>query len=47
MKFYVISHDEVLAKFNTLKQALNYARFLGCECFVLNGLTGKTFYFDN
>lgn len=47
MCFYVISHDEVLAQFDTLMKAMNYARFVPDECFVLNGLTGKTWYFIN
>lgn len=33
MCFYVISHDEVLAQFDTLMKAMNYARFVPDECF--------------
>lgn len=47
MKFYVICHDEVIGMFDTLMKAMNYARFVPDECFVLNGLTGKTWYFVN
>ena len=44
INFFVIKNDEVVAVFDTLIKARNFARFLD-ECFILNGLTGSILKF--